>query len=159
MQPFMTLYRRGNSEELTDRMTGSGSSDRCAMHKGTIRRRSCAIRSQWQRTFHDLKQVEMTFVAMAIPCKRAGSRCSLALLKSLDAGRRWKIEWPEFVNVVGQTEQESLFALRGERTARCFGREFAFDRAEDSFGVNALPTLHPEQNSVVSVHPTRWLYY
>ena len=63
----------------------------------------------------------------------------LALLKSLDAGRRWKIEWPEFVNVVGQTEQESLFALRGERTARCFGREFAFDRAEDSFGVNALP--------------------
>ena len=49
------------------------------------------------------------------------------------------MEWPEFVNVVGQTEQESLFALRGERTARCFGREFAFDRAEDSFGVNALP--------------------
>src|SRR5437667_6852481 len=63
----------------------------------------------------------------------------LALLKSLDADRRSKMEWPEFVNVVGQTEQESLFALRGERTARCFGREFAFDRAEDSFGVNALP--------------------
>src|SRR5438876_12445467 len=77
MQPFMTLYRRGNSEELTDRMTGSGSSHRCAMHKGTIRRRSCAIRSQWQRTFHDLKQVEMTFVAMAIPCNSAGSRCSV----------------------------------------------------------------------------------
>src|SRR6184192_40033 len=69
----------------------------------------------------------------------ASIRDRLALLKSLDAGRRWKIEWPEFVNVVGQTEQESLFALRGERTARCFGREFAFDRAEDSFGVNALP--------------------
>src|SRR5438094_7605262 len=70
------------------------------------------------------------------PSQRKGR---IALLKSLDAGRRWKIEWPEFVNVVGQTEQESLFALRGERTARCFGREFAFDRAEDSFGVNALP--------------------
>src|SRR5205823_14439772 len=29
-------------------------------------------------------------------------RIIIALLKSLDAGRRWKIEWPEFVNVVGQ---------------------------------------------------------
>ena len=49
------------------------------------------------------------------------------------------MEWPEFVNVVGQTEQESLLALRDERTAWCFGREFAFDRAEDRFGVDALP--------------------
>src|SRR5947207_9471035 len=47
-------------------------------------------------------------------------RPHLALLKSLDVGRRWKIEWAEFVNVVGQTEQERLFALRGERTARSF---------------------------------------
>ena len=25
------------------------------------------------------------------------------------------MEWPEFVNIVGQTKQESLFALRGGR--------------------------------------------
>ncbi len=49
------------------------------------------------------------------------------------------MEWPEFVNVVDQTEQESLFALRGERTTWCFGREFAFDCAEDCFGMDALP--------------------
>ena len=35
--------------------------------------------------------------------------------------------WPEFVNVVGQTEQESLFELGGERTAWSFSGEFAFD--------------------------------
>jgi hypothetical protein len=29
------------------------------------------------------------------------------------------MEWPEFVNVVGQTEQESLFALRGEPAIWC----------------------------------------
>src|SRR5882724_2767449 len=55
---------------------------------------------------------------------------------------RWlssQFAWPEFVNVVGQTEQESLFALRGERTAWGFSREFAFDRAENRFSMHALP--------------------
>jgi hypothetical protein len=32
----------------------------------------------------------------------------IALLKSLGIDRRSKREWPEFVNVVGETEQESL---------------------------------------------------
>ena len=49
------------------------------------------------------------------------------------------MKWPEFVDIVGQAEQESLFALGSERTARCFGREFAFDCAEDRLGMYALP--------------------
>ena len=46
---------------------------------------------------------------------------------------------PEAVEIVSQTEQESLFALGGERTARCFGGELAFDCAEDRLGMHALP--------------------
>jgi hypothetical protein len=63
----------------------------------------------------------------------------LALLKS--SGIKWKskIKSPEFIDVVGEAEQDCLFALRGERTARCFGREFAFDCAEDRLGMYALP--------------------
>jgi len=38
----------------------------------------------------------------------------LALLKSSRIEKGSKLGWPEFVNVVGQTEQESLFALGGE---------------------------------------------
>ena len=49
------------------------------------------------------------------------------------------MRWPEFVDVVRQAEQKCLFALRSERTARCFGREFAFDCAEDRLGMHALP--------------------
>jgi len=37
MQPFMTLYRRGNSEELIDRMTDRVQSHRCMLHKESIR--------------------------------------------------------------------------------------------------------------------------
>jgi hypothetical protein len=62
----MTVYSRGNVEALTDRMTDRVQSHRCMLHKRRLRRRSCAIRSQCQRTFHDLKRVEMTFVARAI---------------------------------------------------------------------------------------------
>src|SRR5216683_3489996 len=67
------------------------------------------------------------------------SRTHLALLKS--SGIKWKskMKWPEFVDIVGQAEQESLFALGSERTARCFGREFAFDCAEDRLDMYALP--------------------
>ena len=57
------------------------------------------------------------------------------------SGIKWKSKFksPEFIDVVGEAEQECLFALRGERTARCFGREFAFDCAEDRLGMYALP--------------------
>jgi hypothetical protein len=34
MQPFMTLYRRGNSEELIDRVTDRVQRHRCMLHKG-----------------------------------------------------------------------------------------------------------------------------
>src|SRR6476660_5005796 len=67
MRPFMAFYRRGNSEELTDRMTDRVQSDRCMLDKESIQRRSCAIRSHWQRTFHDLKRVEMAFVPWRSP--------------------------------------------------------------------------------------------
>src|SRR6266496_42596 len=46
---------------------------------------------------------------------------------------------PEAIEIVGQTKQKSLFALRGKRTARSTGGEFALDRAEESFGMHPLP--------------------
>jgi hypothetical protein len=45
---------------------------------------------------------------------------------------------PEAIDVVGQAEQERLLALRGKGTARCFGREFAFDCTEERLGMDAL---------------------
>jgi len=42
--------------------------------------------------------------------------------------------WPEFVNCCRRTEQESLFAVRGERP------RVLFNCAKDYFGMDALLT-------------------
>src|SRR5260370_20903851 len=81
-------------------------------------------------------------------------RSHLALLKRLEdclldaAGfERRSLLTPEAIEIVGQTEQKSLFALGGERTTGRFAGEFAFDRAEDSFNMHTLPIALGRESS------------
>src|SRR5438128_2785335 len=85
----------------------------------------------------------------------------LALLKSSRMEKGSKLGWPQFVNVVGQAEQESLFALAHERTTWGLGREFSFDRAKDCFSMDALSiALGGESGTHLSTHSAKlptWL--
>ena len=62
----------------------------------------------------------------------------VALLKSLGKKRTWQMWRPKFVDVVGQSQQKRLFALRCETSPRCFTGEFSFDCAKDALGLDAL---------------------
>src|SRR6266496_1960906 len=97
----------------------------------------------------------------ALRYSRDASTTDLALLKSSRIEKKSKLGWPQFVNVVGQAQQESLFALGRERTTRGFGREFAFDRAKDCSSMDALSiALGGESGTHLSTHSAKlptWL--
>jgi hypothetical protein len=79
MQQFITeagaLYPIAVAE-ASNNTTAKGE-DRYVLHKGVMWRHPRLVRSQWQPTFHDLSPWKSAFGAMAIPCKRAGFKCSL----------------------------------------------------------------------------------